>query len=37
MLLKKTQNLNWSQIHDYPYRMLIIRGLGSGEKIQCLA
>ena len=32
MLLKKTRNLNWPQIHDYPYRMLIIRGSGSGEK-----
>ena len=33
MLQKKTKkhNPNWSQIPDHPYRILIIRGRGSGK------
>ena len=25
-------NLNWTQIHDHSYKILIIGGSGSGEK-----
>ena len=28
---KKKKNLNWPQVLDYPYRILIILGSGSGE------
>ena len=28
----KEHNPNWSQISDHPYRLLIIRGSGSGKK-----
>ena len=27
----KEHNANWSEISYYPYRMLIIRGYGSGK------
>ena len=27
----KKHNLNWPEISDYPYRILIIRGSGSGK------
>ena len=27
----KKHNLNWPEIPDYPYRILIIRGSGSGK------
>ena len=27
----KEHNSNWSQIHDYSYRILIIGGSGSGK------
>ena len=27
----KEDNTNWPEIFDYPYRMLIIGGSGSGE------
>ena len=27
----KERNPNWQQITDYPYRILIIRGSGSGK------
>ena len=27
----KEHNLNWSQILDYPYRILMIGGSGSGK------
>ena len=27
----KEHNLNWPQIPDHPYRILIIRGSGSGK------
>ena len=27
----KEHNLNWPQIPDYPYRILIVRGTGSGK------
>ena len=27
----KEHNLNWPQIHGHPYRILIIRGSGSGK------
>ena len=30
-LVKLNHNLYWSYIPDYPYRILIIRGLGSGK------
>ena len=30
-LVKLNHSLYWSYIPDYPYRILIIRGLGSGK------
>ena len=30
--IKTEHNKNWPYIPDYPYRILIIRGSGSGEK-----
>ena len=32
----KEHNLNWPQILDYPYRILMIGGSGSGKKIHYL-
>ena len=31
ILIKIKQNIKWSYIPDLPYRMLIIRGTGSGK------
>ena len=32
----KKHNPNWLQIPDHPYRILIIRGSGSGKQTQYL-
>ena len=31
----KEHNLNWPQIPDYPYRILIIEGSGTGNLFIC--
>ena len=30
-MMKINHNRNWSYIHDYPYRIFIIRGSASGK------